>query len=64
MCVRVYVCAACVCTGPVQVRRGHHIPGTGVTGGYEPLWLLNTNLEPLKEQQAVLTSEPSVQCHF
>lgn len=47
---------------PSKAIRGHHIPGTGVTGGFELLyrcWDLNTG--PLQGQPILLATEPSPQ---
>lgn len=51
-----------VYTTCVQTRRGHQDPGAGVTGGWElcshGCW--EPNCGPLKEQQDLLTTEPSL----
>ena len=47
---------------PSEKRKGDGIPDTGVRDGCEPpcgFWELN--LGPLKEQQVLLTAEPSLQ---
>lgn len=52
-CLHVYLCA----------HGGHKsvgYSGTGIRGGYEPLWL-GINLGPFQEQQVLLTSRPSLQ---
>ena len=57
-----YVCAPCVTLSPgVGIRS----PATIVTDGCEPLcgwYVLNSG--PLKEQQMLLTAEPSLQPHI
>lgn len=47
---------------PVEARRGHYIPWAGITGGHEPPdTVLGTELRVSEKQQALLTTEPSLQ---
>lgn len=44
---------------------GIRSPGTGITEDYElPCGCWNPNLDPLQEQQRILTTEPSTQILF
>ena len=46
---------------PVKVRRGHQIPGTGVTdGGGLPCGCLEWNPGPWEEQQVLLAVKPNL----
>lgn len=54
MCTWVY--GTCV---PVKAQRECWMPGTGITGGYEPPWSCwELNLGPLLKQTLLLTTEP------
>ena len=56
----VYECSAYlyVYRAPLKVRRGHWIPGTGVTDDCEPPYgCWEWNLGPLQEQPVLLTAE-------
>lgn len=58
------LCVHYVCAVPTVVRRGHWIPGTGVTGACEPPCRdLEPSLAPLEEQSVPLTDELSFQPH-
>lgn len=59
MCVQ-HVCAQGLC----RSEEGIISPGTVVTGVLSHSGCSTPNLDPLKEQQAVLASEPSAQCHL
>lgn len=51
------------CLVPEDARRGNWIAGTGVTHRWllATMWVLESNLYPMKEQPVFLTSEPFLQ---
>lgn len=65
MCVNIYL-DVCVCTTRIPSdHRGQkkvRSPGTGITDRYElpAMWALGLNVGPLKEQQALLTTEQTL----
>ena len=56
-----YICVACACLVPSEVRRRHGFPGTGITNCCESFcWYWEPNLGLLKEQ-VLLNAKPSLQ---
>lgn len=57
----IYLCVPHACLVPIDVRRGCHIPGTGVLDGCEPprgCWEPSTS--SLQEQSELLKARPSL----
>lgn len=52
------------CAVPVESRKGHQIPGTGITDAFQVLWMhWELNLGPPEEQLVLFAAEQSLQHH-
>lgn len=64
MCVCLVICMCTTCVQvPVEIRRVCQSPRKQSEGGFESLHVSAGNPCPLKEQQALLTSQPPLQFH-